>query len=938
MLDISEIISEHNFHILALTETNVDSSISNALLNIDGYNIYRQDRSTGNWGGVAIYVQNHIPVKVRDDLLTAGVEAIWLQIQLPYLKPLLIGCCYRQPSANVNFLDLMCDMLDRVCDMNYEVYFLGDMNINWHMKTCSLRSKLLSCANTCNMTQVIKSSTRIFSRADGLKTSTCIDLLFTNAAELCSKAIVIPVGCSDHHLIAIARKTKVPKSGQKIIFQRMFKKFDESKYYNEVNAIDWSTVLEESDPNGALSVFYELLMPIIEKHAPLRKKTVKHAKAPWLDEEMRDQMMARDRAKAEAIRSGESQQWDTYRKMRNYVTKLNKAKKRAHYQNKIVQARLDGNMMWKTLNEMMGRKGKSTPSFIEVNGQYLTKPLDIANYFSGYFSNKIQSLCDDLPAINENNNSHGKLIAEIMHSKSCKFAFDDINADTILKIFNKSKETSPGVDNIHMKLLKPVANLIALPVAHVINVSFKSGIFPSDWKMAKVIALPKNSKESFSGKNSRPISLLPALSKIMEQITYEQIQHYFCENELNTVYQHAYKKGHSTATALAQMTDDWMTEIDENKLVGAVLLDQSAAFDVLNHRILLNKLHCYGFEPLALELVRSYLTDRKYTVYFNGSYSEQRAVSRGVPQGSSLGPLLYSIFMNDLPLILNHSTVAMYADDSTVYASACTVEALSQTLNKELELIEEWMVNNKLILNKGKTKCIMLGTTHSLKDDPLLHLKMGDTDIEQVPEVKLLGIIIDKHMTWNSQIEQIVQKMGRGLAVIKHCKALMPKHLIKQVVQAIVLSHLQYCTVIWSSTTENNLKRLQVAQNKAARLILQCPYRTHVSSMHMKLAWLTVEHRIQYALGCYMKNIIRTKTPAVLYRNLSFFSDIHSYFTRQAAEDRCLLPLSRINYKQNTTYYRAMVEWNKYPLFLVQEENIIHFKKKFKLFLFTRQP
>ncbi len=189
--DIREILIEQKLHILAISETHLDPVIDSALLNIEGYSIYRKDRNA--WGGgVAFFIQSHIPLKVREDLGSKEIEVIWLQVQLPYLKPVLVGCCYRPPNATLMYLDQVCEMLDKVCDSNNEIYFLGGLNIDWNSKECALRRKLLSLADACGLQQVITKPTRICCRADGLKTSTCIDLIFTNAAELCSKTISLP--------------------------------------------------------------------------------------------------------------------------------------------------------------------------------------------------------------------------------------------------------------------------------------------------------------------------------------------------------------------------------------------------------------------------------------------------------------------------------------------------------------------------------------------------------------------------------------------------------------------------------------------------------------------------------------------------------------------------------------------------------------------------
>ena len=157
---------------------------------------------------------------------------------------------------------------------------------------------------------------------------------------------------------------------------------------------------------------------------------------------------------------------------------------------------------------------------------------------------------------------------------------------------------------------------------------------------------------------------------------------------------------------------------------------------------------------------------------------------------------------------------------------------------------------------------------------PTLHLTIENTEIEQVNEVKLLGIIVDDKMSWNNQIDQMVKKMGRGMGAIKHCRKHMPKFLTKQLVQALVLSQLDYCSMIWSNTTESNLNRLQVAQNKAARLVLQCPYRTRVSTMNNELVWLSVKSRLHCLLLCFIRNIITTKNPeiiAAVFRHSSLF-------------------------------------------------------------------
>lgn len=295
VIEITEILS-CGIHLLALSETHLDDTFNDGAVAIQGYSLYRRDRNAYG-GGVAVYIQNQIPAKVRYDLMPADIEVLWVQINLPHLKPLLVGCCYRPPSAKLDYLDKLCVMLDKVCDLDNEVYFLGDLNIDWNMFNCPLKERMQAITNACNLVQMVDKPTRVCIKKDGSKSETCIDHIFTNISYLCSKAISIPVGYSDHNLVVLVRKTKVPKVGPRVVFRRSMKTFCEEAFMDDVKNICWEHVLEKDNPDDALEVFSVLFMQVIEKHAPIRKQTVRNLRSPWLDEELRELMKQRDDAK-----------------------------------------------------------------------------------------------------------------------------------------------------------------------------------------------------------------------------------------------------------------------------------------------------------------------------------------------------------------------------------------------------------------------------------------------------------------------------------------------------------------------------------------------------------------------------------------------------------------------------------------------------------------
>lgn len=361
------------------------------------------------------------------------------------------------------------------------------------------------------------------------------------------------------------------------------------------------------------------------------------------------------------------------------------------------------------------------------------------------------------------------------------------------------------------------------------------------------------------------------------------------------------------------MTDDWLWEMDKGNIIGTVLLDFSAAFDLIDHKILLKKLECYGFSEAAVQFFNNYLCDRKQLVYYNGCYSNAQTVKHGVPQGSCLGPLLYSIFTNDLPLVLDKADISMFADDTTIYLAGKTIAEVRTELERELNNIVNWVENNKLVLNVGKTTSIIIGSKHSLRAKPQLNISIKNTIIKQIEEIKLLGVCIDSQLSWDKQVNNVVSKMGRSIAVIRRCSKYLTKPMIPYVIQSLVLSHLDYCAVVWSNTSLNNIKKLQLVQNKAARVALGCGFRANVVKMHKRLSWLWVKDRWLYAKSNFLRNIITTQTPSIFFDELPFSKNTHAYPTRHSEGQCFTLPKCRTSQSQRTVMFSAMKEWNHLP-------------------------
>ena len=217
-----------------------------------------------------------------------------------------------------------------------------------------------------------------------------------------------------------------------------------------------------------------------------------------------------------------------------------------------------------------------------------------------------------------------------------------------------------------------------------------------------------------------------------------------------------------------------------------------------------------------------------------------------------------------------------------------------------------------------------------LQSNPKLSLLLNGTDIEQVSETKLLGVTLDSHLSWSSHIDKLTKKMGRGLALIRRSAEYLTSASVVQVIQALVLSHLDYCPAVWSSASKKELRKLQIGQNKAARVALKCKYRSSIVLMHRKLSWLMVEQRLLLSLILFFRKICGSKEPDCLYNLIQYTCNRH---TRQVAMERFTLPRPRTNAMKKSVMYRAMSQWNALPPAITNIESIYRLKKKLKVYL-----
>ena len=493
-----------------------------------------------------------------------------------------------------------------------------------------------------------------------------------------------------------------------------------------------------------------------------------------------------------------------------------------------------------------------------------------------------------------------------------------------LKMLNKLDITkSTGLDQIGPRLLKLSANHIAKSVTYLINCSIQSQTFPTVWKSAKVNPLFKTGAVD-DVNNYRPISILPTLSKLIEKHVHDSFMSFLTQHALIYKSQSGFRKQHSCETALVYMIDKWLTALNEGNLIGTVMIDFRKAFDLVSHDILLKKLKLYKCTTDTLSWFYSYLTERKQSVSLNGAISEEQTIVCGVPQGSILGPLLFILFINDLPLYLEESVTNtdMYADDTTIYHISSNQHELELHLQKGLDSLKLWCSENGMVLNTAKTKVMLIATSQKRArlHNKSISLKYNDVSLTLTTGDKILGLQINENLKWDSHISHLKKKISSNIWLLSRIKGFVPLNYRIIFYKAYIQPHLDFCNIIWGSSTKTNLNCLLKLQKRACRIILEDKYTTISEAMSV-INILTIEQRIILQKAKFMYKVSKNKVP--LY--------VQEFFQSQNQAERELRYRNNLNYvvpKPNKELFKGSMSytgpllWNEIPV-CIRECNTI---------------
>ena len=702
----------------------------------------------------------------------------------------------------------------------------------------------------------------------------------------------------------------------------------------------------------AVTIVTQKLTSILDTMAPVKTIQTRTKYAPWLSETTKKKIKDRNEAQKKASQTNLKADWDEYKRQRNSINNVLKNEKKSWQEKKISGLGSDTSSIWKNLKNWLGWTSGGPPSKIIEEGNIYTKPSDLARIMNSFFINKVRNLRQNLP---ENAGDPLRLVQKLMENRTCFFKLNSVHPDDVLKILSKLKNSSScGIDDIGSCVLKLIKTEITPVLTHIINLSISQQTFPLLWKKAKVIPLHKKDEVLYA-KNYRPVSLLPVLSKVLERCVFVQMVTYLEENDLLHPSHHGFRAKHSTVSALIQMFDTWIDAFEDEEVSAVIMLDMSAAFDVVDHGILLSKLALYGFEDTALSWTSSYLSNRVQSVFIEGHLSEPLAVECGVPQGSILGPLLYLLYTNDLPEAVHehhlqqglqqqhqyynlhcHSCggLCLYADDSTFTLSNKNTDELNVEIDQKYKIIAQYMNKNKLILNSNKTHLMVMTSArkHATHQNFGIYLDTGTEIILPQSEERLLGANLSNSLSWNSHIRDTKNSLisiltSRINALTKICcfSSFLTR---KMVANGIVMSHLTYLIPLYGGCPEYLLTALQTLQNRAARLVTKSTWYTASTTMLLQVGWLSVRQMITFHSLVLVFKAKLEKRPVYLHGQVSTSFNVNTRLALNNGIREARRIRSTIG--QQSFLPRTVNQWNSLPQNIRTIPSLGKFKIKLK--------
>ena len=886
-----------------------------------------------------MFIKNEINYKIRDDLsvfIPHVFESLFIEIgSKSDHKRSIIGVIYRPntaPKADIDiFSSTLFDIMDSINNEHKHGIIMGDMNIDLlkfgsHNKTNDYLDNIF-CRGyipaIMRPTRVTRSS------------ATLIDHIYTNNICASSRSGIIITDVADHFGIFHLLKTGKTKASNPEIRKRFFTENNNNVFKTLLDRTDFSNIYQMTCPNEAFNAFIEKYQIAFNEAYPSRlvKVNRKYIKREvWFTPGLLASSRTRSKLLTKKLKDPSLDNTSKFNKYNNLFNKIKRSAKIKYYNDTLDKNKFNMKKTWSILREVIGKKNdkSSFPQEFKIDNEIVTNRTNIAESFNNYFSTIGSKTGKNVSHTNAQYTDY------LMDPHMNSMFIDPVTPADILNATRKLKSKhSSGHDEISSKLLKDTIHNIHIPITHIVNLSFSTGIVPNHMKIAKVIPIFKASDPQ-SIQNYRPISLLTSFSKLLEKIMYDRVITYL--NSHNILYKHQYgfRSNHSTIHPIIHLlnhcAEHTNTNIPEYTL--AVLCDLSKAFDVINHDILLKKLNVYGIRGIVNKWFASYLCDRSQFVDIDGNTSSSQSISCGVPQGSILGPLLYLLYVNDIHKSCN-SNILSFADDTTLFVSNSDIGSLYEEANKEINSLYMWFCANKLSLNAKKTKYIILRPQSKKCAVENKNIVIDGVSLERIGNdcvansTKFLGICLDENLTWKHHTASVNSKISHALFSIKQVKNILPVSILHKLYFALIHPHISYGILSWGNAGKTVLQKTTTLQKRAIRMINKKSYNSHTDPLFRSSKILKIQDLYNYQSAIFMFDYTRKKLPNSFDSVFPYNHEIQSLrFTRQS---RLLhIPRCVSNFASKLPLYMLPSIWNKWASHLSENTTRNQLKKHVK--------
>ena len=914
-LSLYHFIVSQNVDVLALTETWLcDGPDDLIVINNSvppGYHIHCVNRQHKRGGGVALIYKKDITFK--DEQLTSidrfsqfelldcciKINKISTRVVVVYRPPIVGNIQYEEFAREWSLY------LERFIEVQEELLIVGDFNI--HVDTVnSLSDGFTNILDANGLKQHVDQPTH--------RKGHTLDLVITrDTSGLLRSPPVISIsgvgdltGASscDHYAVWCYLNIARPKTISKTVTYRSLRKIPIHDYRADILRV----VECNSKTAGALVEQYNgKLQALTDKYAPPQNKTITlRPHAPWYTEALRREKRERRKCERTATRTLLTVDREIAEERYARRTVQIEQAKAAYYTSQIDKNKGDSKTLFKLTNSLMGKNGET---ILPTHSCDKT----LADQFLSFFHNKIDNirtgLCADVdePLVEIPDQSFNGV------PLNC---FSSVTLQEIRHIILKAPSKSCELDPLPSWLLKECVDELSPIVTSIVNASLNHAIVPLSLKTALIRPLLKKSgldKEVL--KNYRPVSNLSFISKVLEKVVAKRLDDHMLDNNLYSSVQSAYRERHSTETALLKVQSDILTALDSGSGAVLLMLDLSAAFDTIDHSILLSRLNSlYGISGDALDWFKSYLSNRVQRVIIGDTVSECKNLNFGVPQGSVLGPKIYCMYTKPISdIIAGHGlSHHCYADDTQLYI------AIEHSANLHSELlrmercvadIRNWMRHNMLKLNDDKTELIVFASRYNQHLYSDASMMIGNTTVVCEPQVKNLGVIFDQVMSMRQHVNYTSRTARFHLRNISRIRRYIPEESCKLVVQSLVTSRLDYSNGLLYGIPKSAVSILQSVQNSAARIVTKTAPREHITPVLRELHWLPVDRRIEYKILLYAYKALNGLAPEYLCNMVELYAP--DRVLRSASQNLLVVPRGKhCQYGMRTFAMAAATLWN----------------------------